>query len=111
MLSMRPDQADSSKADSSGRTQRQVLTELEELARTSGATSQQASSRQSLPHSSSCALTTELEEPARFEDASFPPEAALDEAAKGPVCAGIKATPQPTWERAIDLVQELSLDD
>ena len=111
MLSMRPDQADSSKADSSGRTQRQVLTELEELARTSSATIQQASSRQSLPHSSSCASTTQLEEPARFEDASFPPEAALDEAAKGPVCAGIKATPQPTWERAIDLVQELSLDD
>ena len=113
MLSMRPDQADSSKADSSGRTQRQVLTELEELARTSSATIQQASSRQSqsLPRSSSCASTTELEEPARFEDASFPPEAALDEAANGPVCAGIEATPQPTWERAIDLVQELSLDD
>lgn len=106
MLSMRPDQADSSGVDAKLRlTQRQVLTEL---ATTSSTNIQQASS---LLHSGSSASSPDLEESARFEDASFPPEAALDEAAKGAVCAGIEATPQPTWERAIDLVQELSLDD
>ena len=107
VLSMRPDQADSSGVDAKlGRTQRQVLTEL---ATTSSTSIQQASSR-NLLHSSSSS-SPDLEETARFEDASFPPEAALDEAAKGAVCAGLEATPQPTWERAIDLVQELSLDD
>ena len=108
MLSMRPDQADSSGVDAKlGRTQKQVLTELA----TSSSTNIQQASMHSLLHSSSSTSSPELEESARFEDASFPPEAALDEAAKGAVCAGIEATPQPTWERAIDLVQELSLDD
>merc|ERR1740130_1734182 len=105
---MRPDQADSSGVDAKlGRTQKQVLTELA----TSSSTNIQQASMHSLLHSSSSTSSPEQEESARFEDASFPPEAALDEAAKGAVCAGIEATPQPTWERAIDLVQELSLDD
>ena len=110
-LSMRPDQADASGVDAKlNMTQRQILNNL----KASSANLQVPQSSNNLASMDDLrrASTANLvEEVARFEDTSFPPETALDEAAHGAICAGLDPTPQPAWERAIDLVQELSLDD
>lgn len=104
-LTMRPDQADSAGIDAQlGRTQRQILTELV----SSMSSSVGPPSMSMLVSQSSANLGADV---ARFEDTTFTPALALDEAANGAICAGLDPTPNLVWERAIDLVQELSLDD
>ena len=102
-LSMRPDQADSAGVDAQlGRTQRQILTEL---------VSSMSSSVGPPSMSMSMLVSQSSADFARFEDTTFTPALALDEAANGAVCPGLIPRPSIVWERAIDLVQELSLDD
>ena len=58
------------------------------------------------------ARTESREAVAHFCDESFTPEVALDEEKHGAVVEELEAaTTPPTWERALDIAQELSLDE